>query len=216
MSEVNALKTLRKTTLAYLAQSDYEKILKAVEVGGIDSLTGTAAMVVKDAVRKHRYTMNKAAGNSQPLADALKILLADNVSVYSRAHGYHWNVEGQDFTEYHILFGEIYNDLQDSIDPLGESIRKLGDYSPYRLQDFVTMRTIQDLPVPPNDPISMARDLLVGIDALLAGFNKTAAVATQLNEQGVLNFLVGRVEMLQKWKWQLTSSLQANKLETNL
>jgi hypothetical protein len=58
--------------------------------------------------------------------------------------------------------------------------------------------------------------LLVGIDALLAGFNKTAAVATQLNEQGVPNFLVGRVEMLQKWKWQLTSSLQANKLETNL
>jgi hypothetical protein len=53
MSEVNALKTLRETTLAHLAQSDYEKILKAVEVGGIDSLTGTAAMVVKSAVLKH-------------------------------------------------------------------------------------------------------------------------------------------------------------------
>jgi hypothetical protein len=53
MSEVNALKTLRETTLAHLSQSDYEKILKAVEVGGIDSLTGTAAMVVKSAVLKH-------------------------------------------------------------------------------------------------------------------------------------------------------------------
>ena len=53
MSEVNALKTLRETTLAHLAQSDYEKILKAVEVGGIESLTGTAAMVVKSAVLKH-------------------------------------------------------------------------------------------------------------------------------------------------------------------
>jgi hypothetical protein len=53
MSEVNALKTLRETTLAHLSQSDYERILKAVEVGGIDSLTGTAAMVVKSAVLKH-------------------------------------------------------------------------------------------------------------------------------------------------------------------
>ena len=53
MSEVNALKTLRETTLAHLAQSDYEKILKAVEVGGIQSLTGTASMIVKSAVLKH-------------------------------------------------------------------------------------------------------------------------------------------------------------------
>ena len=53
MSEVNALKTLRETTLAHLAQSDYEKILKAVEVGGIESLTGTALMIVKSAVLKH-------------------------------------------------------------------------------------------------------------------------------------------------------------------
>jgi hypothetical protein len=53
MSEVNALKTLRETTLAHLSQSDYERILKAVEIGGIESLTGTAAMVVKSAVLKH-------------------------------------------------------------------------------------------------------------------------------------------------------------------
>ena len=53
MSEVNALKTLRETTLAHLSQSDYEKILKAVEVGGIQSLTGTASMIVKSAVLKH-------------------------------------------------------------------------------------------------------------------------------------------------------------------
>ena len=53
MSEVNALKTLRETTLAHLAQSDYEKILKAVELGGIESLTGTASMIVKSAVLKH-------------------------------------------------------------------------------------------------------------------------------------------------------------------
>ena len=53
MSEVNALKTLRETTLAHLSQSDYERILKAVEVGGIESLTGTASMIVKSAVLKH-------------------------------------------------------------------------------------------------------------------------------------------------------------------
>jgi starvation-inducible DNA-binding protein len=154
------------------------------------------------------YSMNKAVGNSQPLADALTVLIADNVSVYFRAHGYHWNVQGQDFTEYHMLFGEIYEDLYHAVDPTAENLRALGDFAPYRLQDFVAMRSIQDSPVPPADPIAMALDLLVGIDALLAVTNRTAAIATQVNEQGVLNFLAGRIEMLGKFKWQLTASLQ--------
>lgn len=154
------------------------------------------------------YSMTKAAGSSQPLADSLKGLLADNVTIYFRAHGYHWNVQGQDFTEYHALFEEIYSDLYEAIDPTAESIRKLGDFSPYRLQDFVAGRAVQDSPVPAADPIAMALDLLRGIDDLLTVTNKNAAIATQVNEQGVLNFLVGRVEMLQKWKWQLTASLQ--------
>lgn len=70
MSEVNALKTLRETTLAYLSQSDYERILKAVELGGIQSLTGTAEMVVKSAVRKHgshdqsRHNPKKGGGGA--------------------------------------------------------------------------------------------------------------------------------------------------------
>jgi starvation-inducible DNA-binding protein len=154
------------------------------------------------------FSMNKAAGNSQPLADALKGLLADNVTIYFRAHGYHWNVQGQDFTEYHMLFEEIYEDLYSAIDPTAENIRALGDFAPYRLQDLVAGRAVQDSPVPPADPIAMALDLLRGVDDLLTVTNNNAAIATQVNEQGVLNFLVGRVEMLQKWKWQLTASLQ--------
>ncbi len=154
------------------------------------------------------YSMNKAAGSSQPLADVLKGLVADTTTIYLRAHGYHWNVQGPDFSEYHALFEEIYSDVYESIDPIAESIRKLGDFAPYRLQDFVAIRSIQDSPVPPADATAMALDLLRGINELLTVTNKSAAVATQVNEQGILNFLVGRVEMLQKWKWQLTASLQ--------
>jgi len=159
-------------------------------------------------VNLNGYSMNKALTISQPLINALKGLISDNVTVYFRAHGYHWNVQGQDFTEYHILFGEIYEDLYHAVDPTAENIRVLGDFAPYRLQDFMQLRSVMDSPVPAATPIAMALDLLRGIDDLLTVTNKSVAIATQLNEQGVLNFLVGRVEMLQKWKWQLTASLQ--------
>jgi hypothetical protein len=52
-SEKEVLETLRKTTLAYLSESDYAQIEKAVEQKGILNLTGTAAILVKSAVQKH-------------------------------------------------------------------------------------------------------------------------------------------------------------------
>ena len=95
----------------------------------------------------------------EELVNSLKVLLSDVVTFYFKAHGYHWNVQGPDFSEYHGLFEEIYGDLYGAIDPTAESIRKLGDFSPYRLQDFVTGRFVQDSPVPAADPIAMALDL---------------------------------------------------------
>lgn len=52
-SEKEVLDTLRKTTLAYLSESDYAQIQKAVEQKGILNLTGTASAIVKSAVQKH-------------------------------------------------------------------------------------------------------------------------------------------------------------------
>ena len=51
-SEKEILNTLRKTTLAYLSESDYAQIEKAVEQQGILHLTGTASAIVKSAVQK--------------------------------------------------------------------------------------------------------------------------------------------------------------------
>ena len=38
--------------------------------------------------------------------------------MYVQAHGYHWNIEGQDFKQYHEFLLEIYEDVYDSIDPI--------------------------------------------------------------------------------------------------
>ena len=45
------------------------------------------------------------------LVQSLRGLLCDTVTIYFRAHGYHWNVEGEDFSQYHMLFEQIYEDI---------------------------------------------------------------------------------------------------------
>ena len=52
-SEAVVLAELRKTTLAYLSDSDFKEVEKAVERDGILSLQGSVGTIVKSAVKKH-------------------------------------------------------------------------------------------------------------------------------------------------------------------
>lgn len=148
-----------------------------------------------------------------PLAVELSSLLADVYTMYFRAHGYHWNVTGQDFSQYHSLFEQIYEDLFDSVDPIAENIRKIGAISPFRVVDLIRMRTLEDTEVG-SDPMSMVNDLLDANASILTSLNKVFDIATRVNEQGIANFIAERIDMHQKWGWFLRSSVQTQEIKT--
>lgn len=139
------------------------------------------------------------------LADELKVLMSDVVTMYFVAHGYHWNVEGQDFSQYHDLFSDIYGDVYGSIDPIAENIRKLGEYAPFTLSKFTELRTVEAKEVRPN-PQAMAKALLKVNEGVLKSISAAFDAATREDEQGIANFLAERDDMHKKWAWQLTAS----------
>jgi starvation-inducible DNA-binding protein len=141
----------------------------------------------------------------EALVKALKVLVSDVVTFYFMAHGYHWNVEGSDFSQYHALFSEIYEDAYGSIDPIAENIRKLDDYAPFSLQKFLDLRTLDFKDVQPN-PKAMAKSLLTANEALLKSLKKAFDEAQKKDEQGIMNFLADRIDNHQKWSWQLRAS----------
>lgn len=140
------------------------------------------------------------------VATALKSLLADVFIFYLKAHGYHWNVEGQDFSQYHGLFGEIYEDVYGSIDPIAENIRKLDDVAPFRMERLAKLAKIEDKASSSNNAKALAKDLLNHNEKLLEQLKKAFDVANEENEQGIANFLAERIDMHQKWSWQLKAS----------
>lgn len=141
------------------------------------------------------------------LNEELTELLADVVNFYFRAHGAHWNVKGSDFSEYHKLFNEIYEDVYGSIDPIAENLRKLGSLAPFTLPSFIALRSIDDAPAMLQDPMSLASDLLSANDILIDEISDAFDCATAYGQQGVANFLADRLDKHQFWKWQLTASL---------
>ena len=139
------------------------------------------------------------------LTNNLKTLLADSVTMYFVAHGYHWNVEGSDFSQYHSLFADIYEDVYSSIDIIAEDLRKLDEYAPFTLSKFIDLRTVESVEVAPN-PKAMAKALLKVNQGVLETISKAFDSATKANEQGIANFLAERDDMHKKWSWQLTAS----------
>lgn len=148
--------------------------------------------------------MHKAEGDM--VVSSLRVLLADVVTFYYTALGFHWNVKGPDFAQYHALFGDIYEDAEESIDPLAENILKMGANAPFRLTDFIGQRTLQDAPMA-DTPQAMASILLQMNEGLLVSIIRAFNMATAAGEQGIADFLAGRDDMHKKWSWQLRVSV---------
>lgn len=136
------------------------------------------------------------------LVDELKKLLANEVTMTFKAWGYHWNVEGDDFPQFHDFFGKIYEDVDGSIDPTAENIRKLGDYAPFRLGRFAELSSIPETNVTAEE-VSMSQDLYMANREVINNLYAAFAAATAENKQGIADFLAGRIDMHEKWDWQL-------------
>lgn len=141
------------------------------------------------------------------LPEKLSRLLGDLVTASFIAQGYHWNVKGRNFYEFHEFFQEIYEDYSSAVDPLAENIRKLGVDAPYLLSDLATLSQLREVDTSSDDIETMLASLLQVNAAVLECCKDAFDIANDCNEQGVADFLAERINMHQKWDWQLSSTL---------
>jgi len=151
----------------------------------------------------------EGASSKQDLAQMLAVLLSDTVTFKFLAHGYHWNVRGINFPQFHDKFAEIYEDADDAIDPFAENIRKLGFDAPFLLTDYVSLTGIQATPVS-ADPVDMSASLYQANAYIISVIRATFEIANALNEQGIANFLAERDDQHNKWAWQLGTIIGAD------
>lgn len=145
----------------------------------------------------------------EQIIQLLKKWQANSVVFSSTAQGFHWNVEGPLFSQYHDFFGNIYSDVHSSIDVISEWLRKFDSAAPFSLQDFISLQTYGDIVVESNSPISMSRQLLSMNDQMILDIKTMFEIANIQGEQALANFLAERQDKHQLWGWQLRSSLKS-------
>lgn len=144
---------------------------------------------------------------NEELVSALKEVLSDSYSLYFKSKGYHWNVEGIYFIQFHELFGDIADDAYSATDPLAEYIRALQAYAPFKMSRFLEMTSVKETEVG-SDCHMMLADLLMSTEQITMCVNRALTLAIESNEQGIANFLADRDSQHKKYAWQLRSSLK--------
>jgi starvation-inducible DNA-binding protein len=139
------------------------------------------------------------------LKQAMKVAFASEYSFALKAQNFHWNVEGQNFPQYHALFDTIYSEVYDSIDGFAENIRKLGSYTPASFERFSMLTQVEDelnmLPAP-----AMIVELLQDSDKMVKLLKMVFDASEAVHEHGLSDFLAGRMDAHRKHSWMLRAT----------
>jgi len=138
------------------------------------------------------------------LIQEMKVTLASTFAFYLKAHGFHWNVEGPNFPQYHEFLGDLWEESFGAVDPLAEHLRTLDAYAPASLSRYTELSIIKDevnIPV----AISMMSKLRNDNQAIIEQLTKTQALAEKNKKMGLANFLQDRIDAHEKHGWMLRS-----------
>lgn len=141
------------------------------------------------------------------LADSLKVLQASSFFYYVKAAGFHWNVEGSNFPQYHDFLGDLYTDVYGTIDVIAEYVRALDSYAPGAVSRYAELSVIADQTKIPRAELMFA-ELYEDTQRLLECIMNCFAAATEENQQGIANFLSERQAAMQKHAWMMRSILK--------
>lgn len=148
-------------------------------------------------------------GGKEVLASELTVLLATNVVFKFLAQGAHWNVKGKDFNEFHDFFGEIYEDAEGATDELAELVRQLDYDAPFMLHDLAMVSLVAPQPCE-SDCVSLTREIARCNDIVIMGYKKAFTCANDYDEQGVADYLAGRINAHMKLAWKLSATLHGS------
>ena len=141
----------------------------------------------------------------ETLIEKMKVVLGTSFAFYLKAHGFHWNVEGPNFKEYHGLFGDIYEEVWGAVDDIAEHIRAIDGYAPGAIGRLYQLSTVSDQP---NIPAARAMvvELLSDNGKVIETLTEAYKEAETANEVGLANFLQDRIDIHKKHGWMLRAT----------
>jgi starvation-inducible DNA-binding protein len=133
----------------------------------------------------------------------LKALLANLWIAFFDCRNAHWNIQAINFMDLHKFFESLYQMAEDQADDVAERIRQLGEFSPKMMGEFLSLKTIEEVPEILSDPQT-------AIDHLLNIFTQIDTQIIEImqdlgKDEATRNLLAGMAQDIEKKMWFLRS-----------
>lgn len=152
--------------------------------------------------------MKPAIGITQERLDSsvsiLSVILADEVTLYTKTRKFHWNVAGESFMELHKLFQAQYTELEETIDEVAERIGKLGSKTIGTMIEFSEHTRLKESPNVYPSQKEMLNELLHDHESVIVELRKDIEICNEKNKDaGTTDFLTGLLEHHETTAWIL-------------
>ena len=127
--------------------------------------------------------------------------------LFQKTWVYHWNVVGDDFKQFHDLFGEQYEAVYEEIDRLTEHMRYLNIKPVPTLSRIVEVSHVREADSS-LDTMGMVRDLLHCHEIIIGLLNQVSEEAENQKSKGTINLVDDLNEAHGKFVWMLRSFTQ--------
>lgn len=142
------------------------------------------------------------------LVEDLNILLADLAVFYRKLQNYHWNITGKDFFVIHEKLEEYYNDVNESIDIIGEHILTLKGQPVATLKDYLGLSTIQEATNKKIKPDVVIHNLIFDFNEILKKSIQIKEKADEQKEYTTSNIMDDLMQDYTKKIWMLEQSME--------
>lgn len=138
------------------------------------------------------------------VTELLSVVLADQVTLYTKTRKFHWNVSGESFMELHKLFQNQYTQLEESIDSTAERISKLGGKTIGTMQEFSKLTSIKEHPNKYPSSKEMLLELLEDHETIIINLRKCIdQCSNKYNDVGSADYLTGLIGEHETIAWTL-------------
>jgi starvation-inducible DNA-binding protein len=109
---------------------------------------------------------------TEVLAERINRLVADAYVLYVKTKNFHWHVSGPNFRDFHEMLDEQSEQILESIDPLAERVRKLGQPTLHSLGEILKLASLKE----------NSKDFVSPYDMLVELMNDNVTIAKSMRE----------------------------------
>jgi starvation-inducible DNA-binding protein len=144
---------------------------------------------------------------ASPVVESLRCQVANGFVLYANYKHYHWQTFGPLFRDLHRLFDKCANAVLESIDPLAERVRMIGQDPPAHLIEMTDLAT-----VPVAAPLTSMREIIEEADhnelIVVKEMREAVRIADEHGDPGTVDLFSKLVQVHEKHEWWLRDILR--------